>query len=130
MSFKFSKKSLEKLNHSKLHPELRRLMLEAIQNSPIDFSIIETVRTIEQQKINLAKGVSKTMRSKHIPSMNKSGMCEAVDVVPYPINWHDISRFIKLANHIKNTAKTLEIEVVYGGDWKSFKDYPHWELKS
>lgn len=130
MSFKFSKKSLEKLNHSKLHPELRKLMLEAIQNSPIDFSIIETVRTIEQQKINLAKGVSKTMRSKHIPSVNKSGMCEAVDVVPYPVNWHDINRFLKLANHIKNTAKTLEIEVAYGGDWKSFKDYPHWELKS
>lgn len=130
MSFKFSKKSLEKLNHTKLHPELKKLMLEAIKNSPVDFSILETVRTVEQQKINVAKGVSKTMRSKHIPSTNKSDMCEAVDVAPYPINWHDINRFLKLANHIKNTAKILEIEVVYGGDWKSFKDYPHWELKS
>ena len=56
MSFKFSKKSLEKLNHTKLHPDLRQLMLEAIKNSPIDFSVIETVRTVEQQKINVAKG--------------------------------------------------------------------------
>lgn len=129
MTFKFGAKSLKLLNHTKLHPKLKLLMNEAIKTSPIDFSIIETVRTIEQQRINVAKGVSKTMKSRHIPSTNKSGLCEAVDVAPYPINWKDISRFIKLSNHIKLIAKQLNIPIEYGGDWKTLKDYPHYELK-
>lgn len=129
MSFKFGAKSLKLLNNAKLHPKLRYLMNEAIKTSPIDFTIIETVRTIEQQRINVAKGVSKTMKSRHIPSTNKSGLCEAIDVAPYPINWKDVKKFIQLSEHIKNVAKQLNINVTYGGDWKSFKDYPHWQLK-
>lgn len=127
--FKFSKKSLEKINNFKFHPKLRYLLNEAIKTSPIDFAVIETVRTIEQQKINVAKGVSKTMRSRHIPSVNKSGLCEAFDIAPYPINWKDIKRFILLSQHIKNTAKRLGINIEYGGDWKTFKDYPHYQLR-
>lgn len=130
MNFKFSKNSLDRLNHEKLHPDLKRLMIEAIKTSPIDFSVLETVRTVAQQKSNVAKGVSRTMKSRHIPSTNASGLCEAIDIAPYPINWHDIKRFILLANHIKETAKSLNIGIVHGGDWKSFKDYPHYELKS
>lgn len=127
--FKFSKKSLEKINNPKFHPKLRLLLTEAIKTSPIDFTIIETVRTIEQQKVYVAKGTSKTMKSRHIPSTNKSGLCEAVDIAPYPIDWNNIKRFILLSEHIKKTAKALNIAITYGGDWKSFKDYPHYEMR-
>lgn len=126
--YQFGKKSLEKLNNPKLHPKIKQLMLYAIKTSPLDFTITETVRTIEQQKINVAKGVSKTMRSRHIPTTNKSGLCEAIDIAPYPINWGDIKSFIKLSEHIKKCAKELKINIRYGGDWTSFKDYPHYEL--
>lgn len=126
--YQFSKKSLERLNNSNVHPNIKKLMIEAIKTSPIDFSVIETVRTLEQQKINVAKGASKTMKSRHIPSSNKSGLCEAVDVAPYPIDWKNINRFIELSKHIKNTAQKLNIKIQWGGDWKTFKDYPHWEL--
>lgn len=127
--FKFGKKSLEKINNPKFHPKLRLLLTEAIKTSPIDFTIIETVRTVAQQRIYVAKGTSKTMKSRHIPSTNKSGLCEAFDIAPYPINWNDIKRFILLSEHIKKTAKALNIIIIYGGDWKSFKDYPHYELR-
>lgn len=126
--YKFSAKSLSKLNNSKVHPKIKILMYEAIKTSPIDFTIVETVRTIEQQKINVAKGVSKTMKSKHIPSYNKSGYCEAVDIAPYPIDWKNIKRFILLSQHIKDTARRLGIKIEYGGDWKTFKDYPHYQI--
>jgi len=129
MVFKFSKKSLEKINNPKLHPKLKLLLTEAIKTSPIDFTVIETVRTIEQQKINVAKGVSKTMKSRHIPSTNKSGLCEAFDIAPYPIDWKNIARFKQLAEHIKKTAKKLGINIEHGGDWKTLKDYPHYQLK-
>lgn len=128
--FKFGSKSLKLINNAKLHPKLKQLLNEAIKTSPLDFTVIETVRTIEQQRINVAKGVSKTLKSRHIPSTNKSGLCEAVDIAPYPINWKDIKSFLRLSEHIKNVAKQLNINITYGGDWKSFKDYPHYELKN
>ncbi len=124
---KFSKNSLEKLNHPRVHPKLKKLMLEAIKETPIDFTIIESVRCYEKQKMYMQKGVTKTMRSKHIPKSNKSGLCEAIDIAPYPINWGDIERFKKLSCHIKETAKNLSINIVWGGDWGW--DYPHYELK-
>ena len=123
----FSKSSLFKLNNPKLHPKMRELMLEAIKETPVDFMIIETVRTIEKQKMYLQKGVSKTMKSRHIPSFNKSGLGEAVDIAPYPICWTNIERFKMLSAHIKKVAKRLDISITWGGDWGW--DYPHYELK-
>lgn len=128
--FKFSKKSLEKVNNPKLHPRLRELLIQAIATSPIDFTVIETVRTVEQQKINVAKGVSKTMRSRHIPSTNKSGYCEAFDIAPYPINWKDTKRFKQLSEHILATAKKMGINLTWGGTWKTLVDMPHYEIKT
>lgn len=126
--YKFSAKSLSKLNNSKVHPKIKILMQEAIKTSPIDFTIIETVRTIEQQKINVAKGVSKTMNSKHIPSSNKSGYCEAIDIAPYPIDWKNIKRFDELGEHILKTAKKLNIKVRWGKTFTTLVDRPHFEL--
>ena len=128
--YKFSTKSLSKLNEPKFHPKLKKLMLEAIKTSPIDFTVIETVRTLEKQMYYLKKGTTKTLRSRHIPSTNKSGYCEAVDIAPYPVDWNNIKRFVQLSEHIKKVAKELKISIEYGGDWKSFKDYPHYQLKS
>lgn len=127
--YKFSTKSLSKINHPKFHPKLKLLLLEAIKTSPIDFTVIETVRTLDKQREYVAKGTSKTMKSRHLPSTNKSGLCEAVDIAPYPIDWNNIKRFIQLSEHIKVTAKKLNIPITYGGDWKTLKDYPHYELK-
>lgn len=127
--YKFGKKSLERLNNKQFHPALKLLMEKAIETSPLDFTIIETVRTKEQQALNVKKGVSKTMLSRHIPATNKSGYSEAVDIAPYPIDWSDIERFKQLAIHIKKTADLLGIKIEWGGDWKTFKDYPHWQLK-
>ena len=126
--FKFSSKSLSKINDPKLHPKLKKLLLEAIKTSPIDFTVTETTRTLEKQAYYLKKGTTKTMKSRHIPSVNKSGLCEAVDIAPYPIDYKNIKRFVQLSEHIKKVAKELNIKIAYGGDWKSFKDYPHYEL--
>ena len=128
--YKFSAKSLSKINHPKFHPKLRLLLLEAIKTSPIDFTVIETVRTIEQQRVYVAKGTSKTMKSRHIPSTNKSGLCEAFDIAPYPINWKDTQRFKDLATYIKKVAKQLNISITWGGEFKTLIDMHHYQLNS
>ena len=52
----------------------------------------------------------------------------AVDVVPYPVDWSDIERFIRFGWFVKGLAIGLGIKIRWGGDWKRFKDYPHFEL--
>lgn len=127
--YKFSKKSLERINNPLFSPKLRLLMTESIKDSPIDFTVLETVRTLEKQKEYIEKGTSKTLKSRHIPSCNKSGLCEAIDIVPYPVDWNDTKRFDLLAEHIKKKAKELNIPIIWGGDWKTLIDKPHYELK-
>lgn len=108
---------------SGVHPELQRLVKEAIKSAPVDFKVLEGLRSVAQQKINVRKGVSKTMNSKHLTG-------HAVDLIPL-VNGRPTwawPPYFRLAPHIKATAKRLGIQVTWGGDWKSFKDGPHWEL--
>lgn len=121
--FKFSERSQNNLNAC--HPNLIELMEVALKSSPIDFSIICGHRDEEEQNKAYRDNKSdlKYPESKHneIPSL-------AVDIAPYPINWKDINKFIELSEHIKKVAHDLDIPIWFGGDWKSRKDYPHYEL--
>lgn len=123
--YKFSKISLDKLETC--HPDLIRLMTAALNSSPMDFSVICGYRSEKEQNKAYKEGKSQVQypHGKHnkIPSM-------AVDIAPYPINWDDIEAFKQLGEHIKKIAKDLDISVWWGADWKTFKDYPHYELLS
>ena len=72
------------------------------------------------------KGASKVKfpNSKHnqLPSL-------AIDLAPLPIDWNNLEQFHELAGHILEVAHLLEISIIWGGHWKTFKDYPHYELK-
>lgn len=121
MTYSFSQKSQEKL--STCHPNLQKILNIVIKYT--DFTVIEGHRSYERQQKLLSEGKSTLKVSKHNsePSM-------AVDIAPYPIDWNDINRFKALANFIKCTAQALNIPIIHGGDWKRFKDYPHFELIS
>jgi hypothetical protein len=62
--FVFSKRSLTNLEG--VHHDLVELAHLALSMSPIDFVVIDGVRTIEEQRILVAKGKSKTMDSRHL----------------------------------------------------------------
>lgn len=61
----------------------------------------------------------------------------AVDVAPYPIDWDDRERFQYFAGFVLGTAKQLNINIRYGGDWdgdndlkdNNFDDLVHFEIK-
>lgn len=93
--------------------------------SPLDFTVIEGRRSIARQKELVAKGASKTMRSRHIHGF-------AVDIAPYvggQVRW-DWPLYDQLAEVIKAAAKLERVKLEWGGDWVSFKDGPHWQLPS
>jgi peptidoglycan L-alanyl-D-glutamate endopeptidase CwlK len=119
MSYKLGIRSLQNL--SGVHPDLVAVVKRAIQITEVDFTVIEGVRSRERQKQLVVKGASKTMNSRHITG-------HAVDMVPWPIDWDDLERFEIMAEAMKQAAEELDIPIVWGGDWKTFFDGPHFEL--
>jgi peptidoglycan L-alanyl-D-glutamate endopeptidase CwlK len=121
MSFQFGATSLKRLEG--VHPDLQKVMKRAIGCSTLDFSIIEGRRTLATQKKYFAAGATRTMNSRHLTG-------HAVDVAPYvggKIRW-DWPLYHQLAKVIKKAAAELNVPIQWGGDWRSFKDGPHWEL--
>lgn len=122
MTRKFSARSQENLKG--VHPDLVRVIERALQTSPLDFVVIEGVRSIERQKQLVASGASRTMNSRHITG-------HAVDIVPIGPNGKaafDWPLYNRLAPAVKEAAAREGVAIVWGGDWKSFKDGPHFEL--
>ena len=128
--------------------------LVKVSNSVVaawDCSITDGVRTLEEQRKNVAKGVSKTMDSKHLIQLDGYG--HAIDIVPYPINWDaiekgyqaikhatggmEIAEMYAFAGFVDGVAHAMGIELRSGYDWnsnrqfedQSFLDLPHHELK-
>lgn len=119
---KFSQRSLKNLQG--IHPDLRRVMDRALQESPLDFVVIEGLRTKERQKQLVASGASKTMNSRHLTG-------HAVDIVPIGPNGKaafDWPLYDRLGPAVKSAAQAEGVEIDWGGDWKTFRDGPHFEL--
>lgn len=119
---KFGKRSLENLKTC--DPRLQQICYQAIKE--IDFAVLCGHRNEEDQNRAYFHGKSQLRfpQSKH----NKFPSA-AVDLAPYPIDWNNIKRFIQLKNIIFRHAQILGIDLVWGGDWETLKDYPHYELK-
>lgn len=136
---KFGKRSIDALKG--VHPDLILVMTTAICDAPIDFTIVEGVRTVERQKqlyaqgrtvkgaiVTYADGVRK--KSNHQPKAD--GFGHAVDLYPYvngKVDFNAERELILIARHIKATAAKLGIAITWGGDWKKPYDPPHFEIK-
>lgn len=107
------------------HHELVRLV-EALVEDGIPLHVICGHRGKAEQDKAFAEGKSQLPwpESGHnvLPSV-------AVDLVPNPLDWNDIPAFKRLGVAVKEMAKKLGIELIWGGDYVSWKDYPHWELR-
>lgn len=121
MSFKLSERSIRRLEG--VHPDLVRVVKRAIEITPVDFAVTEGLRTKEKQEQLVKAGASKTMRSRHLTG-------HAVDlaaVVGSEVRW-DWALYPQLANAMKSAANELNVPIEWGGDWKTFKDGPHFQL--
>jgi len=126
MSIILSEKNLAKLSGA--HPDLQKVIKRAAVLSTIDFTILEVVRTLARQKELVAKGASRTMKSRHLAGTG--GFSHAVDIAPLDggqVSWA-WPLYHKLAPIIKQAAKESGIPIEWGGDWTSFKDGPHFQL--
>ena len=145
--YSFAQSSLDKME--KVHPKLVEVMKAAITDSPFDFRITSGARTTEEQKALYALGRTKpgkiatyangvTSKSNH--QIKADGYGHAVDIFPCGViengvyrkftseEGYDEKKLKLIANHILNIAKSKNVNVEWGGNWK-MKDTPHFELK-
>jgi peptidoglycan L-alanyl-D-glutamate endopeptidase CwlK len=119
---RYSARSLASLKG--IHPDLRRVIDRALQESPLDFIVIEGVRSKKRQAELVASGASKTMNSRHITG-------HAVDLLPIGSNGPEFAwpLYHKLGPAVEAAAKAEGVEITWGGRWSKFRDGPHFELK-
>lgn len=119
--FKLGKRSIERLQG--VHPDLVRVVERAIDLTTVDFTVLEGLRSPERQQTLVASGASQTLNSRHITG-------HAVDLGAWVDNQVDWSwpLYTKIANAMKAAANELGVSIVWGGDWRTFKDGPHFEL--
>jgi peptidoglycan L-alanyl-D-glutamate endopeptidase CwlK len=119
--YKLGKRSKQRLEG--VHPDLVRVVERAITLTTVDFTILEGVRTKERQMKLFQQGASKTMNSRHLTG-------HAVDLGAYvdgEVRW-DWPLYYQIANAMKMAALEEGVDLEWGGDWKSFKDGPHYQL--
>ena len=121
MSIVLGPRSLSRLQD--VHPDLVRVVKRAAAMSDLDFTVLEGLRTLERQKVLMKNGATKTLNSRHLTG-------HAVDLAPMVgdgVSW-DWPLYHRLAKIVKAAAAAEGVPLTWGGDWRTFKDGPHWEL--
>jgi peptidoglycan L-alanyl-D-glutamate endopeptidase CwlK len=106
-----------------VHPALVAVVKRAIEITEVDFMVTEGLRTKERQAELVKAGASQTMNSRHLTG-------HAVDlaaVVGGSVRW-DWPLYAKIAKAMKQAAEELSTALVWGGDWLTLRDGPHFEL--
>ena len=109
MSYKLGKGSVAKLEG--IDERMIAVVKYAINVTKQDFSVICGMRTIEEQKVLVAKGASQTMKSKHIDGL-------AVDLMAY-VNggrW-ELNLYDEIADAMSEAAREVDVPIRWGAAW-------------
>lgn len=121
MTYRFSSRSYKAL--AGVRPELIAIATRALSLSPIDFVVTEGLRTESRQRELVRIGASQTMHSRHLTG-------HAIDVAAWhdgAIRW-DWPLYERISDAFKQAADELSVPLEWGGDWRSIKDGPHYQL--
>ena len=126
---KFGRRSKENLLTA--DDRLQKVFNEVIKY--VDCSVLEGHRSQERQDKLFTEAKTKV---KYPNGRHNASPSNAVDVVPYPVNWDDRERFHLFAGFVLGIAYSMDISLRWGGDWNmnfevddnKFDDFPHFEV--
>ena len=132
----FSKSSISKLETC--DPELQTLFNYVIKH--FDCKVIYGYREKKAQNAAFDGGFSTI---KYPYSNHNKQPSQAVDVIPWPIQWNNTDRMRYFIGFVKGVARMLkdygsmEVEITTGIDWDNdtvltdqrFNDFPHFQIK-
>ena len=110
MAFRLSARSLSRL--AGVDERLVAVVKAAIKVTSVDFGVICGVRTIEEQRLLVARGASKTLRSKHLEG-------RAVDLLAYlgsRASW-ELRLYDDIADAMKEAATDEGVALRWGAAW-------------
>ena len=120
MAFALSQRSLGRLDGVK--NELHSVVTTAIGLTNVDFGVTCGLRTEKEQEDLVARGASKTMKSKHLTG-------DAVDVVAYiggsRISW-ELNLYDDIADAFKEASVREGVGIKWGASWH-IPDLRDWE---
>jgi peptidoglycan L-alanyl-D-glutamate endopeptidase CwlK len=106
-----------------VHPDLVKVVEKAIQLTTVDFTVLEGVRDPIRQKKLVESGASQTMNSRHLTG-------HAVDLgawVDDQVDW-SWPLYHKINAAMQEASKMVGVPIEWGGNWRTFKDGPHFQL--
>ena len=133
---------------AEVHPDLARV-LRAASQAPVPFQVTYGLRTLAAEEQAVASGHSQTLHSRHLAGgggdpTHYGGACCAVDVTPLcnptthqldPNGVPDFNpargvenTYTLLSAQILQAAQAQGVDVQWGGDWITFKDWGHFQL--
>lgn len=115
--------SRSRKNLEGVHEDLIAVVERASRISEVPFVVTEGLRSLDRQRVLVASGASRTLRSRHLHGY-------AVDLaakIDGQVRW-DWPLYAKLNDAMQAAADELDVPIIWGGSWRSFKDGPHWEL--
>ena len=120
--FKLSQRSISNLEG--VHPDLVKVVHRAIEITEVDFIVTEGLRSEARQRNLYKQGKSKTLNSRHLTG-------HAIDVAAISeeneVTWKK-GYYYKISKAMKKAAEENNIDLEWGGDWKSFYDGVHFQL--
>ena len=119
MSFRLSDRSMSMLQG--VDEQLVATVKLAILNTKIDFGVICGIRTMEEQRVLVDKGASKTMRSKHLDG-------KAVDLMAYigsRGSW-ELNLYDDIADAMQEAAVETGAVLRWGAAWH-INDIRDWD---
>lgn len=111
-----------------LHPALIRVIDKALAVSPIDFVVIEGLRTAERQQELFDLGASRIRGDARVPGRHLSG--HAYDFAALHrggVRW-DWPLYKRIWAIKREIAEAEGVALQWGGNWRRFKDGPHIQL--
>lgn len=124
----FTSQSLARLKTC--DPQIQMVFNEVIKERAC--IVICGARTLAEQQAAFKGGFSKldgvNKKSKHQVSKEQP-LSQAIDALPTPLDWNDSKGHTDFANFVLKKAAELNVALEWGGNWQTFKDRPHFQLK-